>query len=45
MNKKKAKALRRVARDFVIKTNKPISEVQPSYKKFKISYKAAKGEI
>ncbi len=45
MNKKKAKALRRLSKDFVSKTNKPISEVQQTYKRFKQTYKSAKGEL
>lgn len=42
MNKKKAKALKRLAKDFVIKTNKPISELQSVYKNFKLFYKQSK---
>jgi len=45
MNQKKAKALRRLARFFVMQTNKPQEDVNKEYKKIKKSYKLTNGKI
>lgn len=45
MNQKTAKKLKRIAKAFVIGTNKPIGDFNKEYKKIKQSYKAAKGQL
>ena len=44
MNQKKAKALRRVARQFVIQSGKPIHTIDNEYKQLKKVYKISKGQ-
>lgn len=45
MRNKKAKGLRRLAREFVIQTHRPLTEIDSWYKKMKSTYKTAKGEL
>lgn len=45
MNKKKAKALRKIATAFIVNTGKPLEQVHKQYKKLKSIYKETKGEI
>lgn len=45
MNQKKAKQLRRLARQMCIDLQKPLHEIYSQYKKLKATYKANKGQI
>lgn len=45
MNQKKAKKLRKVARQFCMDMKKPLAEIYPQYKKLKKVYKSNKGEV
>jgi len=45
MRQKKAKSLRRIARQMCIDLKNPMHEIYQQYKKLKANYKAAKGEI
>jgi hypothetical protein len=45
MNQKKAKGLKKLARQFIVANGKSLSEVGFWYKRMKSSYKAAKGQI